>query len=345
LAPGKKKRIREDIMAKHSIMFINLLEPLHNGAGEGLGDIDQPIIRETPTSFPIIQPSSLKGALRHRFTELWRDPPEKYKVLALFGPEAGEGAERYGGAISCGEGQLLAFPVRSLKGLFVWATSPRILFRFQQRIQIAGIKGLGLDELLKKVPEWRDFWEVRICPEAETSLLIGDPPKLVLEEFSYLVQQSQELANFAKQLSDTIYDKDSYWADEFRRKLVVLPEDSFRYFVTIATEVTPNIRIGETGTTEEGSLRYTEYLPRESVLYNLITYDRAKMPERWESNEEAMKKQFDYLSDDKDGDERVRELFETNKPKMLQLGGDETTGKGLVQLKILKGGQKNDKKL
>lgn len=321
-------------MAKHSIMFISLLEPLHNGAGEGLGAIDRPIIRETPTSFPIIQPSSIKGVLRHRFTELRKDSPDKYKVLALFGPEAGEAAERYSGAISFGEGQLLAFPVRSLKGLFVWATSPRILFRFQQRIEIADIKGLGLDVLLKKVQEWGNFPEVRICSGAETSILVGKPPQLVLEEFTYPVLPSPELAQFAEQLSDKIYDKGSYWANELSKKLVILPEDSFRYFVTSATDVMPNIRIGKEGTTIIGSLRYTEYLPRESVLYSLITYEKAKTPEKWESSEELMKDQFNLLNNDKD----VRKAFEDSKPATLQLGGDETTGKGLVQLKILKGG-------
>jgi len=321
-------------MAKHSIMFINLLEPLHNGAGQSVGAIDRPIIRETPTSYPVVQPSSIKGSLRHRFTQLWKDPPDKYKVLALFGPEAGERAERHGGAISFGEGQLLAFPVRSLKGLLVWATSPRILFRLSQRIEIAGTKTLGLDALLKKVQEWGDFPQIRFCAGAESNILVSSPPQIVLEEFAYPVLPSEELAQFAKQLSDEIYDINSYWADEFSKKLVILPEDSFRYFVTSATEVMPNIRIGEAGTTAKGSLRYTEYLPRESVLYSLITYERARVPEEWESGEDAMKKQFGLLNTD----ELIRDAFEKGKPAMLQFGGDETTGKGLVQLKILRGG-------
>ena len=321
-------------MSKHSIMFINLLDPLHNGAGQGVGAIDRPIIRETATLYPLIQPSSVKGPLRHRFAEVWRDPPDRYRVLALFGPDAGDGAERHSGAISFGEGQLLAFPVRSLKGLFVWATSPRILFRLQQRVEIAGTNGLNLKALLEKVSEWGDFPQVRYCQGPESSILVGDTRQIVLEEFAYPVLPSLELSEFAKKLSAEVFGAGSYWAGEFSKKLVILPEDSFRYFVTNATEVMPNIRIGESGTTEKGSLRYTEYLPREAILYSLITYEKARIPEKWGDGEDDMKEQFQQLNTD----ESVRDAFEGARPSMIQFGGDETTGKGLSQLKILKGG-------
>ena len=41
--------------------------PLHVGAGASVGAIDQPIIRERHTGFPIIPGSSLKGVL----ADLW----------------------------------------------------------------------------------------------------------------------------------------------------------------------------------------------------------------------------------------------------------------------------------
>ena len=39
----------------HSILFFNAITPVHNGAGEGLGVIDRPIMRERTTNYLIIQ--------------------------------------------------------------------------------------------------------------------------------------------------------------------------------------------------------------------------------------------------------------------------------------------------
>lgn len=294
-------------MAKHSFIFISLIDPLHNGSGQGLGLIDRPIIRERTTNFPIIQPSSIKGVLRDAYGEKWKDDADKPKVNALFGPEPGNGDE-HSGAISFGEGQLLAFPVRSLKGGFVWATSPLLLHRFKEKANIAGVSS-NLDPLLEKAMKAD---KPMICEGSENDLLIQS--RLMLEEYSYDVEPSSELMSFANDIAGKIFT-DTYLIEQFKKKLVVLPEDSFSYFVKNATEVMPNIRIEKEGVTAKGSLRYTEYLPRESVLYSLIIHEKARG---------GM-----VISD-----EEVKKAFDDNKPVRIQIGGDETTGKGLVALNL-----------
>ncbi|MEW5822118.1 MAG: RAMP superfamily CRISPR-associated protein, partial [Cyanobacteriota bacterium] len=49
--------------------FMIVQTPLHAGSGQDLGIVDQPIQRERHTSFPKIEGSSLKGAIREVFEE------------------------------------------------------------------------------------------------------------------------------------------------------------------------------------------------------------------------------------------------------------------------------------
>jgi CRISPR-associated protein Cmr4 len=131
---------------RHRILLISALTGMHNGAGEGLGVIDRPIIRERITEHPIIQSSSLKGVLRDTFEA--REIVKKEKIKWFFGP-LDKGSD-FGGCISFTDATILAFPVRSLRGCFVWATSPLTLYRFQRITRIAGVNKMlaALDHLI-----------------------------------------------------------------------------------------------------------------------------------------------------------------------------------------------------
>jgi len=323
-------------MAKHSLMFICAITPLHNGAGEGLGLVDNPIMRERTTLFPIIQSTSIKGVLRNAF-----GADKDSNVQALFGPPAGKG-DSHGGAVSFSDGQILAFPVRSLKGIFVWAISPLILYRLHRNIELAKLEAQfpKLIELLSSVDSSfnNNPNKVRICHSGRNSLLIND--RLILEEFPKTIEVSDKLEAFAKEISPKLFDSSSsFLKSEFEKKLVMLTEDSFRYFATSSTEIMPNIRIGENGTTETGSLRYTEFLPAETILYTFISFEKPNAPKddddllntikKIKVNEKGTELTFDH------GSEWVKALFEKGKPPVMQIGGEQTTGKGLVQLKLI----------
>ncbi len=66
-------------------LFLVCETPLHAGSGDSLGVVDLPIQRERHTSFPKIEGSSLKGALRQAFEDLsvpvQSDPEKKYKLI------------------------------------------------------------------------------------------------------------------------------------------------------------------------------------------------------------------------------------------------------------------------
>ena len=54
-------------MSNSKILYLFTRTPLHVGAGASVGAIDQPVIRERHTGFPIIPASSLKGT----FADAW----------------------------------------------------------------------------------------------------------------------------------------------------------------------------------------------------------------------------------------------------------------------------------
>ena len=103
-------------------LFIYCVSPVHMGAGTAIGLIDNPIQRERHTEYPMVAGSGLKGAVRHHFWSQLDDDSRKDKanlLNRLFGPDTN--ASDFAGAVSFGDAQLLAFPVRSLKRAFVYA--------------------------------------------------------------------------------------------------------------------------------------------------------------------------------------------------------------------------------
>ncbi len=95
-------------------MFIYCESPVHAGAGQAIGLVDNPIQREVHTEHPVIAGSGVKGALRHHLWRKWENgDDEKTRDLLnrIFGPEPGNSSD-YAGAISFSDAQLVAFPVR-----------------------------------------------------------------------------------------------------------------------------------------------------------------------------------------------------------------------------------------
>ncbi|MCX8004561.1 MAG: type III-B CRISPR module RAMP protein Cmr4, partial [Burkholderiaceae bacterium] len=119
---------------QHAAVFLYAVSPVHMGAGQAIGVIDNPIQRERHTDHPCFAGSGIKGAVRHAFELLGG---KKEWLDLLFGPEAGSSA-LHAGAVSFGDAQLVCLPVRSLKGGFVYATCPHALARAQRLLALVG---------------------------------------------------------------------------------------------------------------------------------------------------------------------------------------------------------------
>jgi CRISPR-associated protein Cmr4 len=297
-----------------SMLFIYVETPLHAGTGRGLGAVDLPIQRERTTGYPIIQASSLKGRLRAA-----SDPnlnPQvgltKAEHLAIFGPETGNASD-YAGALSTGDARILLFPVRSLAGVFAWTTSVDALARFRREAQMVG---LSVD------------WELPAEPDRNTALVSGDAliagVSVVLEEFSFTPDKSQ--ANIIREIGQWLADNAlpqtgyDYWKQALPNKLCILPEDAFRDFVLYGTEVQTHVQLDPSSKTVKEGPWTTESLPVDTLLYAPLMATKSRASGVDLSGQQVLAK--------------VKGLGIVH----TQLGGDETTGQGMVALRFSDGG-------
>ena len=301
----------------HAALFLYATSPVHMGAGQAFGLIDNPIARERHSEHPVFPGSGLKGAIRHRFHALpgWSEGAVGERLLdRLFGPESQSGT-LHAGAVSLGDAQLVAFPVRSVKEGYVYATSAYALARTARLLAQLGVAGM---------PPAPESVPTGACCTPNATLLAGD--KLHLEAFEYTnaPAAADALAAIARWLADNALPTEaahSFFREKFARDLVLLSDEDFTWFAKNATVVEPHVRIdNEKGTASDGGLFYTENLPPESLLLGSLMASR----ERSGKGELAAEAVLAQVKGAIDG-------------KLLQVGGDATTGRGLVSARVLPG--------
>ncbi|MBW2132851.1 MAG: type III-B CRISPR module RAMP protein Cmr4 [Deltaproteobacteria bacterium] len=302
---------------EYRALFLYCVSPVHMGAGTALGVIDNPIQRERHTGHPVVAGSGLKGAIRHQLRQLCND---SIMLQILFGPEPNNSTE-HAGALSFSDAQLVAFPVRSVRRAFVYATSPTALARLYRLLHSAGVQVKWKMEPLQE----------GCCKVVNPELLLGE--KIALESFEFKAKIDKELRIISEWLSDNTMPKDggyAFFRDKLKDDLVLLSDEDFNYFVKNATVVEPHVRIDDiTGTAQEGGLFYTENLPPESLLVSLAmaTKNRRKNGEKL-----GAKTVMNTLVKGK-ADESLPGIDGL----LLQIGGDATTGRGQVVIKIVGG--------
>ena len=295
-----------------TLMFFYTETSLHAGSGTSLGVVDLPIQREKYTDFPVIQASGIKGAIREWFEFKYTDSANKRKIELTFGPDK-IGSEGYAAAVTFTDARILLFPVRSLKGIFAYCTSPTALERFRRDAQIAGV---SLE------------WTVPTPPNDQTALGVQDGydvtdgTQVLLEEYAFGFQPNPQVANIALCLSETALPKGGeyqFWRDKVKKSLLVLPDNAFRDFVKLSTEVQARIKIdNDKRTVVKGGLFYEEALLPDSLLYSVILAHDPVKDDRVElANADAV----------------LNFLGEINGQR-LQLGGDATIGRGIVSVRF-----------
>ncbi len=315
-------------MFKRALPVFMLAESaVHAGSGTELGLVDLPIQRERHTGFPKIESSGIKGCVREAF----KSPSVKDKIRGLlgdgsdidgrikkvieqvFGPEEGD---LHSGALGFTDARLAAFPVKSMKGVFAWATCPLVLERMKDEFALAGAS----------VPDLPG--ENTVCEGSGVVFKKGGETRVILEEYTFKVREDAACSSFAGWLAERVFGEDEellYWKKKMEASLVVLSNDDFRDFAELSTEVVARTRIDDyTGTVAKGALFYEEYLPQDSILYTMAL----ATPIFLKSDEKDP-----YFNDEgKDEAELVIDLFRKAVPRIVQIGGNATIGKGLVRL-------------
>lgn len=324
------------------LLGLHAQTPLHPGSGTALGTVDLPIQRERHTKWPVIPGSALKGILRDacrdhlsqksnlleldRYDDVPEETPEQRKnrrstsnsnrshanatldLNLLFGPPS-DGAGDFAGAISVTDARILAFPVRSAQGVFAWISCPAALDRLERDAKLA-----------KKTVNWKAVdVPKRGCLCVQDSPCLGAGEVAVLEELDFKRDATLNIEDIAKWIVEHLLRPEfKYLAARFPKHFLLLPDDDFTHYVRHATEVTARIALDyDTKTVKNGALFYQEFLPAESILYSVVLASPSRSSRQPKSAEDLLINLQNWLDRD-----------------VLQVGGDESTGKGLCAIRL-----------
>ena len=233
-------------------LFFRTETPMHVGSGSDLGHIDLPIQREKHTDYPMVQSSSLKGALREHLEQNAKKATKKNKDYAVeigvhltFGYD-GEGLEKgnpvyeffnkegrenrdFSGALAFTDARLLLFPVKSYKGIFALVTCPDVINKFCKELstvckydknitdKFSGKWNISDDKAVVAIP---DFLKIN--------------KKVILEEYAFDIDTNKynkkSMEDFGTELSN-------FLGNQILDRLVVVSNDVFRDFTKLSTEV------------------------------------------------------------------------------------------------------------
>ena len=296
---------------------------LHMGSGTSLSYVDLPIQREKHTDFPIMQASGIKGVMKEFAERQWKE--DKTKVETIFGPEEGD---KFASCIVFTDAKILLFPVRSVSGIFAWVTSPFVLKRFKRDLKSAGIEFKDNNEEINiPEPSGEEKNEEKIIVTTDSILKVQSTNQVMLEEFVFDVEdgKSEEADKIANKIKEFLLENPAFQdlINELPKRFCIVADNVFKDFVKLAVEIQTRIKINQaTGTVEEGALFTEELVPSESVFYSLVFFiDPYNKINGLQNVDDVMN--------------TTQNLF-SNFP-LLQLGGDETLGRGLLKVKFTQG--------
>lgn len=307
-----------------TLLSLHALTGVHWGAGTSLGTVDLPIQRERHTGWPNGAGSALKGVLRDACREALltehhgdrNQANESESVKRLFGSAKTGSEDTNAGALSVTDARLLAMPVRSLKGVFAWVTCPAVLERLDRDASIAGIQG----PLSTLSPAEKHAYAAKDCP------LVVSSKYLQLDDETLTVQEGADTTSVATWIVEHLLPGTDAYATtraRFVKQMVIVPDNVFTHFTKYATEVVARIGLDyQTKTVKDGALFYQELLPAESLMYSVVLVNDARSGIESAKGVDLMSK-FQKLLAGID---------------MLQVGGDETTGKGFCAIHFASGG-------
>jgi CRISPR-associated protein Cmr4 len=289
------------------LLYLYAESPVHAGAADSLGFLDLPVQREASTGYPVIWGQSLKGALRQAASE--HPDWDEGRITAVFGSEVGstDNEATTAGHLRVGDAQLVAMPVPTLRFTFTWVTSQIALGRLARKYrslrwaEIPDVPSVAPDRGSASGEHWANSRGEVLGPCVVH--LTPDP----------------QLQPWADRLAQHAIGSDpefSTFADKLKTDLVLVGSEIMPTLLRECTEQAVRVQLNDDKTVENGPF-YSEYLPTETILaasQSLRDYDR--------EDDAAL----DAIA--------LQELLGGS---LLQIGGDETLGKGLVWTRLYEG--------
>lgn len=291
---------------EYAFAMIHALSPVHVGSGQSVDVIDLPIARERATELPVIPGSGMKGMFREGVESTSEGGPDADIVWSIFGPSTDDKASEHAGAVTFMDARLLAFPVRSMRQLFAWVTSPYLLQRYWRDRTEAGLT-VSDDERAVLAGLAGDV-EALV---SDAAMLSGE--RLRLEDGDLAASVDPQLTTLAGSLATRAGA--GLLATLLPRRLAVVSDSMLGHFARHSTEIVARIKLEDkTKTVKKGGLWYEESLPTETLLYTVVASD----PSRY-TRKRATFSAAEHL-------ETLREV------KSAVLGGKATVGRGLCSI-------------
>ncbi|MGH4018056.1 MAG: type III-B CRISPR module RAMP protein Cmr4 [Pseudonocardiaceae bacterium] len=299
------------------LLYLYAESPVHAGAADSVDVLDLPVQREAATGYPVIWGQSLKGALRQAAVEAAKRAGggwDEARVKRIFGSAVGELGEDGGttsGQLNVGDAQLVVMPVPTLRRTFAWVSSAITLGRLARKYAALGraapeVPAMSPDRGVAAEAAW-----------ATANDEVLGPCLVSLSESAEARAWAQRLAADALDSSPTSPTSPPFapFATKLSTDLLVVGSDIIGMLLRECTEQSVRVQLDEHKTVENGPF-YSEYLPTETILAASL-----------------------LLRGNADTQENRDALNDLLHGKLLQVGGDETLGKGLVWGRLLGGEQ------
>jgi CRISPR-associated protein Cmr4 len=282
----------------HYLLYLYAESPVHTGAADSIDVLDLPVQREAATGYPVIWGQSLKGALRQAAGDANWSESQREAVFGTAIERPDEDGGTKAGTLAVGDAQLVAMPVPTLRHTFAWLTSEIALSRLARKYKL----------LERRVPELPD---VRSHAGAAASDDWARAEQEVLGPCLVPLGPSHDgkLAAWAGRIADDVFAPDEAFrpfAVKLREDLVLAGSDLVPVLLRECTENAVRVQLSESKTVANGPF-YSEYLPAETIMAAMLTLREAG---------------------DTEGNRRA--LHGLLHERLLQVGGDETLGKGLM---------------
>jgi CRISPR-associated protein Cmr4 len=305
------------------VVFFYTESAVHAGDGASTGSIDLPIQRDGQNGHPIFRYGTVKGALRDACRQRSMDTEV---ANTIFGPDTNNASE-FGGAATFSDARILLFPIRSLAGVTAWITCPLALALFLRDTTRAGFPAPFT------LPTAPAKGKAFVTQTSAVTLDNTGAGGVLFEEYHLTTVSKPEVVTIATWLAANALPAGAeylYWRDRLKGEnscLAILSDEDFAYFVEHATNVVQRININhDTGTVSNTGLWTEESLPCDSLLYSVI---HAKQTHR---DKDA--KLSDSVKDAKGVAKTLKESLQ-KQSGLIQLGGNETVGQGLIRLRFL----------
>lgn len=232
-----------------NIYKIEALTNMHVGSGDAnYGIIDNLIQRDAVNTLPIINGSSVKGALREFFEHQWKNAEEKMeKLKSIFGSNDNNADYRFLSS------NLLAIPIRSNNKAYFLATAPMVIN--QLKSDIANFRvSLNLPDLSS------------ICPKKGKPIVFTSTDNLLIEDFSDFETAEN------KPVSDTLFG-------DFENIVYLNDKDFIELCSDTSLPVIARNKVGE-------NLWYEQVVPHKSLFTFIVLYNNniADFEKEFESN-------------------------------------------------------------